>query len=53
MVRTTLVLCDGCGNKMRVPVEDQDDVNYCHDCMPVKEEYDPRLEDRRVDPKSE
>ena len=52
-MKRTRVLCDGCGVRILVPVEDKDDVNYCQDCMPTKEEYDPRGEERRIDPKTD
>lgn len=36
--------CDDCGVPILVPVEDINDVNYCEDCSPVKEEFDPTEE---------
>lgn len=39
------VLCDGCGGRMLVPPQLAEEVNYCRDCSPITEDYDPDLEE--------
>lgn len=40
-----VLTCDGCGVPIRAPADAVDDVNYCVDCVPHVEAYDPEDDD--------